>query len=146
MTLMELPAIRRISAFLFFLFLSCAAVAFAFEHGSIRGKVENDSGKAVNGAQVTAEREGNEVGRATTNSKGEFTLSLEPGEYQLSVEAEGYKSIQLLRKQKVESGKTTKLDGKLTLEASRSSSLLRGAVFNENGFSLPGATVVIERI
>src|SRR5262249_48565135 len=33
-----------------------------------------------------------------------------------------------------------------TLPTVESSSLLRGAVFNERGFSLPGATVEIERI
>src|SRR5262249_23768045 len=115
--------------------------------GAIRGKVENEAGKAVNGARVVAEREGKEAARATTNAKGEFTLAdLEPGEYMLSIDAEGYKSVQLLRKQRVEAGKTTKLSDKITLTTSHSSSLLRGAVFDDRGFSLAGATVDIERV
>src|SRR5262249_5236922 len=118
-----------------------ATVVWAVESGSIKGKVEDDSGKAVKGAQGTAERAGADAVRAVTDSKGEFKLDLAPGEYQISVEAEGHKSAQLVRKYKVESGKTLKIEGKITLPTVESSSLLRGAVFNERGFSLPGATV-----
>jgi uncharacterized membrane protein len=126
--------------------LIAITLAQGAERGSIRGKVENEAGKGVNGAAVLAEREGAEPVRTTTNSKGEFKLDLEPGEYTLSVEAEGYKNVELLHKQRVEGGKTTKIEGKITLAASTSSSLIRGAVFDERGFSLPGATVEIERV
>jgi len=137
---------------IFFLLLAAVSLllgtaAFGSERGSIKGKVESDSGKAVNGAHVTAEREGAEAVRSTTNSKGEFTLAdLEPGEYKISVEADGFKSVELIHKQKVEAGKTTKLESKITLGTFSSSALIRGAVFNDRGFSVPGASVEIERV
>jgi hypothetical protein len=82
-----------------------------------------------------------------TNDKGEFQLdNLATGEYLLSVEASGYKSAQLVRKQKVEAGKTTKLSGEVILEIASSMTLLRGAVFDDRGFSLPGAKVVLELV
>jgi uncharacterized membrane protein len=136
---------HRIALAMMSLFAVTIAI-YAAERGSIRGKVESDSGKGVNGAIVIAERDGVDPVQVKCNEKGEFKLDLEPGEYSLSVEAEGYKNVKLLRKQKVESGKTTKLEGKITLETSTSSTLLRGAVFTERGFSLPGAKVEIERV
>ncbi|MEW6733486.1 MAG: carboxypeptidase-like regulatory domain-containing protein [Acidobacteriota bacterium] len=126
--------------------LAATAIVWAGERGAIRGKVESEAGKPVNGAAVLAQREGSEPVQATTNAKGEFTIELEPGEYTVSVDAQGYKSVELLRKIKVEAGKTTKLNDKILLSVSQTGALLRGAVFTERGFSLPGATVEIERI
>jgi uncharacterized membrane protein len=141
--------VSRIAAGLSLLLSVLALVAVsvsAAERGSLSGKVENEKGKGINSATVVAEREGAEPVNVRTNSKGEFTLELEPGEYSLSVEAEGHKNIQLLRKYRVDAGKTTKLNSKITLPISETSSLVRGAVFNERGFSIPGASVEIERL
>jgi uncharacterized surface anchored protein len=121
------------------------SIAFGSEKGAIKGKVENESGKAINGAQVVAERDGEEVKRVKTNEKGEFIIEeLEVGDYLITADAEGYKSVQIIRRFKVESGKTTKIDSKIVLPASKTGSLIRGAVFTERGFSIAGAKVEIE--
>ncbi|MBL8150845.1 MAG: carboxypeptidase regulatory-like domain-containing protein [Blastocatellia bacterium] len=124
---------------------STASFALA-EKGSIKGKVVNESGKGIATAQVTAQNSQGAEFQVKTNSKGEFQLSdLEPGEYSISVDAEGYKSVELLNKQKVESGKTTKISSEIELPISTDDSLLRGVVFTERGYSVQGATVEIEK-
>lgn len=129
------------------LLLVCSLIVFAADKGAIRGKIVDEAGKAIKNAHIQAEREGTVVTATNSNDKGEFILAdLSPGEYLLSLEAEGYKSAQLVRKQKVEAGKTTKVNDNIALEKLQSATLIRGAVFNDRGFSLPGAKVEIERL
>src|SRR6185503_13412888 len=102
---MEFTALR-IFGFVFLLLALAVIPTFADDHGSLQGKVVDDKGKGVNGAQVRIEREGAQPVMVTTNNKGEFKATdLAAGEYLVGVDAEGFKSSELIKKQKVAAGK-----------------------------------------
>lgn len=64
--------------------------------GDISGTVTDASGAAVNGATVRAENVGTgEKASATTNDTGFYRLvNLSPGQYKMSVEASGFKTME----------------------------------------------------
>jgi catecholate siderophore receptor len=87
---------RLLRPLLFFLLLTCTlpAHAQAPAQSSIRGKVLDANRAAVAGASVTARAKGKSaVISASTDEEGEFTLAVEPGEYVLSVVAEGFSEV-----------------------------------------------------
>ncbi|MCS6885359.1 MAG: carboxypeptidase-like regulatory domain-containing protein [Acidobacteriota bacterium] len=111
--------------------------------GAIAGKVVDEAGRAVAKATVKASCDDKEF-LATTNEKGEFMLEeLPPGDYLVTVEAKGYKRVELVRRQRVDAGRTIKL---AKIELPTEYVLLRGAVFTSSGYSLPGAKVTISRL
>jgi catecholate siderophore receptor len=64
----------------------------------LRGRVVDPNHAAVSGAQITVTRKSAAHSTAITNSKGEFSLTLEPGEYTLKICAEGFADVtQLIR-------------------------------------------------
>ena len=120
--------------------------------GTIKGKVKEQGGKTLEGVTVRAvnakKKEAKEAGRETkTDGKGDFEFTgLESGEYSLSFEKTGYKTF-TTRKLEVVSGETLKL-GKM-IEMPREGdpySVIRGAVFYGAGYTMPNATVTIDRI
>ncbi|MGH9837961.1 MAG: carboxypeptidase-like regulatory domain-containing protein [Blastocatellia bacterium] len=120
--------------------------------GAIKGKVKEQGGKPLEGVTVRAanakEKESKEAGRETrTDGKGDFEFAgLEPGEYSLSFEKTGYKTF-TTRKLEVVSGETLKLSR--TVELPREGepySAIRGAVLYGVGYTMPNATITIERI
>jgi len=61
---------------------------------SFRGKVLDPARAAIAGAQITAIPDGRSSGPSTiTNQAGEFSLSLEPGDYTLKIIAEGFQEL-----------------------------------------------------
>lgn len=56
----------------------------------LRGKVLDPNRAAIVGAKITAVRRGQPAFTTLTNPNGEFSLSLEPGEYMLKIAAEGF--------------------------------------------------------
>lgn len=117
--------------------------------GALGGRVvARENNQPIAGAKVTVTRA---VTKNTytgeTNAKGEFQLGdLPPGNYVVEVEAEGRTGIRLNILQTVEAGKTTWLKTPLKLEVERTYSVIRGAVFNEHGLTMPGVTVLAERV
>lgn len=119
-------------------------LALAFQSGAIKGRVVDEKRKPIQGATVKAIANNTEV-TTVTNKKGEFLLDgLMPAEYLVVAECEGYKNVELIRKQRVEKGKTTKLQTEIEMPLSVAYTLLKGAVFNSSGYCLPGAKVTIE--
>lgn len=57
---------------------------------SIRGRVLDPDGAVVPGATITVESKGRAVFSTTSNASGEFSLTLESGEYLLRVSANGF--------------------------------------------------------
>lgn len=57
---------------------------------SLRGRVLDPNRAAVAGALITAQTGGRALSSAVSDGKGEFSLTLEPGEYTLRVTAEGF--------------------------------------------------------
>ncbi len=58
--------------------------------GSVEGRVLDPSGAAIAGARVTAVGSTSAFASAGTDQKGEFSLSLPPGAYTLTVAADGF--------------------------------------------------------
>jgi hypothetical protein len=81
---------------LFFLFtLAVAGVSSAqTPTGGVRGQVKDQSDAVVSGATVTARNKGTRAERAiTTNSDGVYQIvNLPPGDYELKVAAQGFKT------------------------------------------------------
>ena len=114
------------------------------EKGTVTGRVVDKRGKPVAGARVSVA--GGEEGGATTDKDGEFRLELEPGEYRLQFEADGYASASLREPVTVKAGRQTKLKRRVELPESDTGTVVRGSVFDEAGRSVAGATVVLEPI
>jgi hypothetical protein len=117
-------------------------VARPFVSGSVTGKVENESGKALSGATVTATSKAGTETKAVTGSDGKFSLSLEDGEYTLLISSSGYSSVSIpvtVSNKKVEI-KTVKMMKQVSV------SKIRGKVYTEDGIAIPGATLTLERM
>jgi len=61
----------------------------------LRGKVLDPNRAAIAGAKITAVMRGQLDASSLTNANGEFSLTLEPGEYTLRVSAEGFADTSL---------------------------------------------------
>ncbi|MCS7079926.1 MAG: carboxypeptidase-like regulatory domain-containing protein [Chloracidobacterium sp.] len=117
--------------------------------GSLSGRVvARESNQPIAGAKVTVTRSvTKDAYTGETDAKGEFRLGdLPPGNYVVEIDAEGRTGIRLNVLQTVEAGKTTALKTPFKLEVERTYSVIRGAVFNERGLTMPGVTVVAERV
>lgn len=129
--------------------LLCFAIAVggaAQKHGTLKGKIEDEKGKPIAGAEVRAMRvEDRSIKETRTDQDGNYALELEPGSYTVSFDAEGYQGGTLVRLQEVEAGKETRVKT-IRLERAKRTSLIRGAVFDSDGRSLAGARVRLERI
>ena len=66
----------------------------------LRGRALDTNRAAVVGARVVAMRNGTEVTSAVTNAQGDFSLSLEPGEYVLRISAPGFANVEQTIKSK----------------------------------------------
>jgi hypothetical protein len=154
------------SAVLLLLFVGASFAQSA--SGAIKGKVREQGGKALEGVRVLARKieeappqpsnraasRGAKLAAAThkyetqTSGKGEFAFAeLPPGNYALSFEKSGFVTITTWQME-VKAGETVQLSRAVELPREKQSetSLIRGAVFNVEGFSFPNATVKIERI
>ncbi|HKO60207.1 MAG TPA: TonB-dependent siderophore receptor [Pyrinomonadaceae bacterium] len=66
----------------------------------LRGRTLDPNRAAVVNARVVVTRSGVEVASAVTNVEGDFSLSLEPGEYLLKISAPGFEDVTKLIKSK----------------------------------------------
>ena len=66
----------------------------------LRGRALDTNRAAVVGARVVALRNGAEVTSTVTNTEGDFTLALEPGEYVLRISAPGFADVEQTIKSK----------------------------------------------
>jgi uncharacterized membrane protein len=129
--------------------LFCLAGVGAAQTGIVKGKVKELDGKSLEGVLVTATNSKNKSGKYETNSdaKGNFELTnLPAGDYSFSFEKKGYKTF-LSRNLTVTGGETLNLRTVVELKRDEAPySIIRGAVFFDQGFSLPNSGVKIERI
>jgi hypothetical protein len=117
--------------------------------GVLKGRVKERNGKALEGVIVRATSAESEDDKRETKSdaKGDFEFAdLPAGRYSLSFEKQGYKTF-ITRKLEVTAGETTRLSSVVELaREGQPYAVIRGAVFQGPGYTLPNATVVIERI
>jgi hypothetical protein len=136
----KLTAFALLTAFM-------AVAAAAQSTGGVKGKVRTTKGSGIAGAIVTARKKGVDVRSTKANSSGEFILEgLETGRYNLVFEAPGFSSG-VLYNVEVAKNKTSDLGDRLILTVDQGNQIiLKGSVFDKQGFSVPGAKIEIERV
>lgn len=131
------------------LLLAPARAQSTTQTGALKGRVKEQKGKALEGVIIRATNAENKEDKRETKSdaKGDFEfVALPAGSYSFSFEKQGYKTF-TTRKLEITAGETTRLrrDVELRLE-DKPYAVIRGAVFHGSGYTLPNATVIIERI
>jgi hypothetical protein len=121
--------------------------AFAQQTGGVKGKVRNMKGAVIGGATVTARRDGKDIKSVQSDAKGNFQLNgLEPGVYNFVFEKPGY-GAGIKYNVEVESGSVISLGDNLALPQDPGTLvILNASVFNQDGRTITGARVVVERI
>ena len=130
-------------AVIFFLSVFSAAA----QTGGLKGKVRTAKGDAISGVAVTARRDGKDVKSATTDGKGNFRMQgLEAGVYNLVFDRAGYASG-LLASVEVKKNKIRDLPDRLILNVDQGTLVtIKGSVFNQDGRSVTGAEVTVEKL
>jgi hypothetical protein len=114
--------------------------------GAIKGKVRVEQG-SPGGIAVILLQGDQEVTRAATDRKGEFTIAhVTPGVYSLRFRKPGL-SVGTIEPLDVKAGKTRTLGDRLVLSVDDGSiAFLRGSVFAESGRSVPGVRVDLVKV
>ena len=115
--------------------------------GTLKGRIENEKGKPIAGAEVRAMRNRDRSLKETkTDEAGNFSFELAPDDYTVSFDAEGYQGGTLVQMQQVEEGKESTVKTIRLIKASHRTSLIRGAVFDFRGASLAGVRLKLARV
>lgn len=123
------------------MFLLVCSVAATAQTGGFKGQIKNESGKGIPNTTISARQDGVVISSVTSDRNGNFTITgLKSGKYNLAFEAEGYQLGGLFN---VEVGSGIRsLGNKLVLSIDPGTLvLLRGSVFSEAGYSIPGARI-----
>src|SRR5262245_5353641 len=130
------------------LLLALSVVCFAQDKstGSIKGKVRVEKG-SPSGVAVTLLQGEREISHATTDKKGDFTIShVNPGTYSVRFRKAGL-SVGTIDDVLVKAGQTRTLGDRLYLTIDEGSIVfIRGSVFTEEGRSVPGVRVDLSRV
>jgi hypothetical protein len=122
--------------------------AFALQQktGTLKGKVEGEKGKPLADADVRVmSSRSRAIKEGKTDATGQYQLELEPDNYTVSFDAEGYAGGTLRDMQQIEEGKTTEVKT-ITLTKAKRTSKVSGAVFDAHGLSLAGVRVKLARV
>jgi hypothetical protein len=140
---MKLFRFTLLSAMIF----AFSALVFAQDTGSLKGKVRTTKGEGIAGVTITVRQKGEDITSATSDAKGNFVITgLKPGLYNLAFTKNGYGSG-VLYNVEVKKKKETDLGERLILNVDQGTLvLIKGSVFNQDGVSVFGAKVEIERI
>jgi hypothetical protein len=117
------------------------------ETGGAKGKVRNAKGNGIGGATITARRDGKDVKSVKSDAKGNFEMTgLEPGVYNFVFEKSGYGAgikynVEVKRKSVVSLG-----DNLALMQDQGTLVLINGSVYNQDGRSITGAKIEIERV
>lgn len=133
-------------------FAALAALVFAVpllaqDTGSIKGKVRTQKGDGIPGVTITVRQDGKDLRSEKTDKDGKFQMSgLRSGIYNVVFEKNGY-SGGVLYDVEVRRKKTNNLGDRLVLTIDQGTLvIIEASVFNENGFVLPGARVIVEEV
>ena len=90
-----------ISAFIVLCLLAAGASAQQ-KTGTLKGKIEDSKGKPIAGAEVRVMRHRDRsVKEATTDDSGRYSFELEPDDYTVSFDAEGFQGGTMVQMQQV---------------------------------------------
>jgi len=138
--------VRFALCFCLLLILSGVCLAQDKSTGSIKGKVRVEKGSPA-GVAVTLLQGDHEVTHSTTGKNGDFVISrVSPGTYSVKFRKPGL-SVGTIDDVSVKAGQTRTLGDHLYLTVDEGSIVfIRGSVFTEEGRSVPGVRVDLERI
>ena len=133
--------------FLAVLFAFSSVFAAAQETGGVKGKVRTANGDGIASATIIARQKGEDVKSVTSDAKGNFVLeNLKSGLYNLVFSKTGYSSG-VLYNVEVKKKKLNDLGERLVLSVDQGTQvIIKGSVFAEDGRSISGAEIKIERI
>src|SRR5688500_4947807 len=124
------------------LFVLCAIcfVPAVFGQGGVKGKVRNNKGGGIGGANITARLSGKDVKTVKSDAKGNFSLQgLDEGTYNIVFDADGYATGVKFGVQ-VKNGNMRDLGDRLILSVDQGTQLIiRGSVFFREGTSVTAA-------
>lgn len=126
--------------------LMTGGFAFQQKTGTLKGKVEGEKGKPLADVDVRVmSSRSRAISEVKTDANGNYQLELEPDNYTVSLDAEGYAGGTMRDMQQVEEGKTTEVKT-ITLTRAKRTSRVSGAVFDTDGRSLPGVHLKLMRV
>ncbi len=130
-----------------FLLTVLSVAAFAQETGGVKGKVRNVKGDGIGGATITARLDGKDVRTVKTDAKGTFEITgLQTGTYNFVFEKSGY-GAGIKYNVEIKKKGTVNLGDNLVLMVDQGTLvLINGSIYNQNGRSITGAKIEIERI
>lgn len=124
-----------------------ALAALAQGETGVKGKVRNAKGSALEGAKITARLKGQDVKSVKSDAKGNFTMTgLEAGVYNFVFEKPGY-GAGVKYNVEIKTGSLVNLGDNLALMQDQGTLvLINASVFNQDGRSITGAKVEVERV
>jgi hypothetical protein len=132
---------------LFVLIFLFSSVSISAQTGGLKGKIRNWKGNGIANVTVTVRQSGKDVKTVKSDGKGNFIIqNLENGTYNLIFDGKGYSSS-LLSNVEVKKNKVRELPDRLILAVDQGTLvLIRGSVFTQDGRSVTGAEVTLEKI
>lgn len=123
------------------------SVAAVWAQTGVKGKVRNSKGNGIANATITARQDGKDIKTVKSDGKGNFLLDgLKAGTYNFVFEAPGY-GAGLLSNVEVKQNSIRELSDRLILSVDKGTLVIvTGSVFNQDGRSVTGAKVDLERI
>ena len=136
---------------LFSLFAVLGTLAFGQENsaaaggGGVKGKVCTSQNEAIAQVSVTARKDRKDIKTTSTDKNGAFELTgLESGSYNIVFDKNGYNSG-ILYNVEIKKNKTRDLGSRVLLPDQGTMVIIRGIVFDQNGRSVRGANIEIEK-
>ncbi len=139
--------IFRNVAFFLSLFVFLTGAALAQETGGAKGKIRTIKGDGISGATVTARLKGQDIKSIKSDEKGNFEMTgLEPGVYNFVFEKSGF-GAGVKYNVEIKKKSTVNLGDRLIMMVDQGSLvLINGSVYNQDGRSITGAKIEIEKI
>jgi len=129
------------------IFAFSSAIALAQETGGIKGKVRTAQGSAIEGVTITVRQQSEDIKSVKADASGKFILSgLRPGIYNIVFDKNGY-NTGIKYNIEIKKNSTRDLGDRLILVVDQGTQVIvKGSVFNQDGRSVTGARVEIEKI
>ncbi len=137
----------KIAAFFVLLLTFSSVPVFAQETGGAKGKVRNVKGDGIGSVAVIARLKGEDVKTVKSDEKGNFEITgLQPGIYNFVFDKSGYGSG-IKYNVEIKKKNTVNLGDRLILAVDQGTLvLINGSVYNQDGRSITGAKIEIEKV
>jgi len=117
------------------------AAAVAAQSSGVKGRVRDTREKGIPNVEVSARQDGKVIRSVKTDSKGNFTLGLDAGKYNIAFDADGY-STGVKYGVEIFANKMRDLGDRLTMTRDRGTLvLIKGVVLDKADLSVEGCAV-----